>query len=465
MKAKKKYGINNHLIYFIVLFFISCASSNSRSTNDIQGPFFTGTGGSEIRLGIIVPQSQGLNENQEFLPTMVQGILVSNMNKYSAISVLDRVALDRVITETFDPTYEDNLDIVRLGNVAQVGYMMTGNIIRTSFGFNIQINVTDTTPNASTIASYSGTFTETQINDHSAINRISLELLKQMGVQLTASAERALNRASSSQDRNAQTTLAQGIVADIRGQTVEAFQYYLNAATFEQVSSEALNRMSYSTGRIATGYLGEQIRNDIQQRNEWLKIISDTEKFFLDNPQYNIVEITYSQSLDFVNVDYNREIATFTFPVHKNPNLEKTRAIEEILKNIEYGLMRTGRAKQWGIDLSKTYLWGWGYGNDENTIRTKTYPLYFGYVLDFELLNENGRVISSTTGGNFEAYSYGGHIHNYNDSSNFIFEVRASQITDNLSIRLKNITVYRKNLGNYWTKIKKGRNIITINVN
>jgi len=116
--------------------------------------YWTGNGGRGMRLGILVPHSQGLTENQGYLPTLIQGVLVSDISKYSAISVLDRVSLDRVITETLDLTYEDDLDIVRLGRVAQVGYMMTGNIIKTSTGFSLQINVTDTTPQANTIASY-----------------------------------------------------------------------------------------------------------------------------------------------------------------------------------------------------------------------------------------------------------------------------------------------------------------------
>jgi len=97
-----------------------CWAGGNKETNTTSTAFFTGSGGSEMRLGILVPQSQGLNENQNYLPSLIQGVLVSNISKYSAISVLDRVALDKVIGETLDPTYEDYLEIVRLGHVAQV---------------------------------------------------------------------------------------------------------------------------------------------------------------------------------------------------------------------------------------------------------------------------------------------------------------------------------------------------------
>jgi len=115
--------------------------------------------GRNIRLGILAPEGQGLGANLAYLPAMVQGVLVSNISKYSDISVLDRISLDKVIAETLDPTYEDNLDIVRLGHVAQVGHMLTGKIIRTSSGYTMQLNITDTTPEANTAAAYSGTCT------------------------------------------------------------------------------------------------------------------------------------------------------------------------------------------------------------------------------------------------------------------------------------------------------------------
>ena len=77
--------------------------------------YWTGNGGRGMRLGILLPHSQGLNENQDYLSAMIQGRLVSNISTYSAISVLDRVSLDRVIAETLDPTYEDDWDIVKIG--------------------------------------------------------------------------------------------------------------------------------------------------------------------------------------------------------------------------------------------------------------------------------------------------------------------------------------------------------------
>ena len=66
--------------------------------------YWTGDGRSGMSLGILAPESQGLNKEQSYLPAMVQGVLVADISKYSAISVLDRASLDKVIAETLDPT-------------------------------------------------------------------------------------------------------------------------------------------------------------------------------------------------------------------------------------------------------------------------------------------------------------------------------------------------------------------------
>jgi hypothetical protein len=149
--------------------------------------YYIGDGGRGISLGILVPESEGLASAQAYLPLMVQGGLVSSISKYSAISVMDRVSLDRLIRETLDPMYEDNWDIIRLGHISHVGYMLTGKISRISNGYTLYFNISDTIE-GKTKASYSGTCTVSQLDDHTAIQFAAKELMLQLGVQLTQSA-------------------------------------------------------------------------------------------------------------------------------------------------------------------------------------------------------------------------------------------------------------------------------------
>ena len=56
-----------------------------RVTPPLAPLYWTGDGGSGISLGIRVPESEGLGVNLAYLPTMIQGVLVTNISRYSAI--------------------------------------------------------------------------------------------------------------------------------------------------------------------------------------------------------------------------------------------------------------------------------------------------------------------------------------------------------------------------------------------
>jgi hypothetical protein len=326
-------------------------AGNSSAQQQPAAQYWTGNGGKGMRLGILVPHSQGLNENQGYLPTLIQGVLVSNFSKYSGISVLDRVSLDRVITETLDLTYEDDLDIVSLGRVAQVGHMMTGSIIKTSNGYTLQINVTDTTPQANTVASYSGTCTAAELDDHSAINRASLELLSQMKVQLTARARNELNKASPQEAVNAQTALARGVTAQKHGTEVEALSYFFQAFTSDPSIAEAETRLDILTAAITSGSISTDARGDIQLRNQWMARLRETEQFITqfmkENRSYYLV---YSSTITQGAIDYAKETINLGIELFSAPEPISFETINMLTRTVRKGLISTGRAEAWGLN-------------------------------------------------------------------------------------------------------------------
>ena len=402
--------------------------------------YWTGDGGSGIRLGILVPRSQGLNENQEYLPAMVQGVLVANVSKYSAISVLDRVSLDRVIAETLDPTYEDDLDIVRLGHVAQVGHMMTGNVIRTSTGYSLQINVTNTTPNANTIASYSGTCTVAELDDHSAIQRASLELLSQMNVQLTSVARDELNRAGSRQSINAQTALAQGITAQQHGTEVAALSYFFQAAELDPTLLEAANRSIVLSANITSGNIGADVRNDIQWRRDWVARLTATEESFYRminaaDPPYSLF---YSTAIEQGRINYQTETVDMSIPINLHGIRAWFNSVQRALQDVYDGLNATRRKSDWGLG-------NWpeqGVSNTNPFGSRKQYDI----VMEFELVNASDQVIGRQTitlRPTFSFSGWGSRVsinYNENDYSTVSFNaVRAEDITNNLRIRIVSV--------------------------
>ena len=428
-----------------------------QSTQPPAPQYWTGNGGSGISLGILVPESEGLSANLAYLPTMVQGVLVTNISRYSAISVLDRKSLDRVIKETHDPTYEDNLDIVRLGHVAHVGYMMTGKIIRTSTGYTLQINVTDTTPNARTIASYSSTATVAQLDDHTAIQIASRELLTQMGVQLTNRAITALSTTNSQQSINAQTTLAQGITAQRQGTVVEALTYYYQAKEFDPSLLEATNRASVLSTAITSGNIGENVRNDIQRRNEWVRILTEADNFF----QNHLFEIVYDPNLIQGNINYGWGTARLSFWLSIIPTNSSLQALTDIRK----GLIRTFKMTEWGFSYwpfgGSNYLDGQVARPFSSSKMFDRMSVHYGekrYEIQAVLINENGKIIGRGSRRLEpqllfprveDSYSYTLARVGISETSSIIYrhtnyeipfnDVNANDITDNLTIQITSI--------------------------
>jgi len=379
--------------------------------------YWEGEGGKGMRLGIRVPESQGLNPNQAYLPTVVQGVLVSNISKYSAIDVVDRISLDKIIAETLDPTFKDDMNIARLGHIEQPGYWMTGNIVRTSTSYTLQINVTDTTPNANTVASYNGVCTAVQFDDHSAIHRASLELLTQMGVQLTDRAKSELEKASTPQYVNAQSALSRGIVAQQQGTVVEALNYYYEATSFDPSVLEAANRASVMTTTITSGNIGENVRNDIQLRNEWLKILREAATFFKDHPPY---EIVYDPNLIEGNIDYTKE----TVDIYCNAGLRIQKTGNKIIIDLTQGLKKTGKSVEWGLQ-------NWP-DSGEAAIFIEDIQ---NYRINMILVNESGVTI-----GNTYAKFNGGGLSFTHDYGTLTFRnVNASTISNNLKVSITSI--------------------------
>ena len=408
-----------------------------------QSQYFTGDGGKGMSLAILVPESQGLSKNLAYLPAMVQGCLVSNISKYSSIAVLDRVALDKVIAETLDPTYKDNLDIVRLGHVTQTGHIMTGKLIKTSSGYTMQINVTDTTPNAKTTASYSGACTVAQLDDQTAIQKASLELLTQMGVRLTDRAKTELSTASSVQVVNAQTALAQGITAQKQGTEIAAQIYYFQAAALDPSLLEATKRSSIISANISSGNIGADTRNDIAWRKNWITRLTEFEETYYrmisaGDPPYTLF---YSTGIERGSIDYQSETIDLSIPINMRANRSWIASVAQagnaVYTELSAALNATGRKNDWGL------------GNWPRSGVTGTNPFTswsYDFSIVFELVNERNRVIGKRTINMRRSFSVNrDNDRIVTDGSEDSFDtvyfnaVKANDISENLTIRIASV--------------------------
>jgi hypothetical protein len=304
-------------------------------------PFYAGNGGKGVSLAILAPKPVGLAENQSYIPSLVQGEFVSNFSGYSALSVMDRENLDEQYGELLSGYYDEDAEAAMdLGHLPPTEYIMGGKITKTAAGYALQMQITKTSDKM-TMASYSGTCTFAELDNLTGIRRASLDLLPKIGVELTDRAKTELAGAAAANRVNAQTALAQGITAQQGGTVVEALSYYYQAAAFDPSLLEAANRASVMSAAISSGNIGADVRNDIQRRKEWQKLLTETEDYFSKHLPW---EIVYDPSLTQGRINYEKETADLSFNLEVKPT-DGFKTINTILT----GLAATGKIKEWNM--------------------------------------------------------------------------------------------------------------------
>jgi TolB-like protein len=393
----KKAGILGFLVLFVGFALLvpnACSStaggkssqstgktSGTRLTQDTPSSYFTGDGRKNMSLAVLIPDAKGLDASENYLPTLVQGVLVGDLSKYSAISVLDRQNLEKVLKETESGMYKDEAEFLQLGEIVNVGYAMTGAITKTQSGFVLSVTVTDT-KTGMTQAAYNGSCTVTELVNFTGVKKASQDLLTQLGVELTGQAKNELSAASATEYVNAQTALSKGIIAQRGGNTVESLALFYQANNYDPSFGEAAVRANTLSTTIRTGSIGENIRNDIAWRNEWINLLEECYAYFRAHPPLPLVSLVYDSNLKQGEINYRNETVRFSLNATLYPVQSPA---YQILKDLRQGLEATGRNKDWGLRINLENL----AAEDGSMVFRRLYRL------SVELVNDQGKIIAS----------------------------------------------------------------------
>ena len=298
------------------------------------GPLYSGNGGKGTSIAVLTPSGKGLSPDENYLPTLVQGVLAGDFTRYSAMQVIDRQTLDAMIRELLDPVYTEDAEVARLGGIVPAQYILVGELTRAGSSYILNLRIADSKTGAARY-SYEGIAARAALDDFSAIRQASEDLLSQMGITLTDTGKKALYGANR-RTVEAETALARGVTAQRGGGTVAALNYYSEAADLQTGLTEAEQRLAALTKKIEGGDVGENIRNDIKRRNAWIKLLDEAAAFYQENPYYDLV---YYTKPEIGNIDYNRNTAEVKFSFWLEPNARYT-AVLKIVR----ALMKTEKA-------------------------------------------------------------------------------------------------------------------------
>jgi hypothetical protein len=401
---------------------------------------WTGNGGKGTSITIDAPKSTGLAESQSHLPTVVQAELISNFLDYSAISVLDWENLGEIYSKLGSGVFggdKAEAAMQDLGQLAPTTHFMTGRITKSGTNYHLQMTISKTS-NKMTIASYSGTFTYWDLDNLTGIRKASLELLKKMGVALTAKAQEELAGAATANYASGQAAFAKGMTAQRQGNEVAALSYYFQAAAFNPSMREAASRSSTLNANIASGSMGDNVRNDIQWRKQWVDRLKETEQFF-DN--FNKMEsmpytLFYSKDINQGKINYQNETVALSIETYLYGSSIWTVSIERALQAVYDGLNATKRKDVWELGR-----WPQRAVTDLNAFEKRSN----NFSVVFELVNNRNKVIGRQTlqaGGSW-GLNWSGRprveISNADRKTLNFQNVNANDITDKLTIRVASV--------------------------
>ncbi|MCL2179598.1 MAG: leucine-rich repeat domain-containing protein [Treponema sp.] len=379
----------------ILLIYAGCAGSGSSRQADIENQQtmnnYIGDGGAGINIAILTPLSSGFNENQSYLPALIQGEITANFLKYSAVTVLDRQSLDEQYPDLLTWHYSNNIQaLFDSGNPEALTHIMSGNITKTSTGYDLQMWITRISDGVMA-ASYSGSFSSSELDNLTGIRRASVNLLQDIGVTLTSQAQTELTNAADENKIYAQIALAQGITAQKSGTEIEALSFYYQAELFDPSLIEAANRSSMLTAHISSGNIGDNVRNDIAWRREWVERLTETERFFDSFNRKESMPYTLFYISDEIiqgTINYRNETVNLSIETHLHGSGIWTRSMERVLRTLYDGLNDTGRKEAW-------QLANWPQRSVTNLNAFSRRSSNFSVA--FELLNDQNIVIGRQT--------------------------------------------------------------------
>jgi len=408
-----------------------------------------------MSITILAPQATGLAENQNYIPALVQGEFVSNFSSYSAISVLDWEKRDALLVRMISGAYSDSVSAAaaqEIGNAIPTTHFMQGNITKTATGYSLQMNIIKTA-DKTTAASFSQAFTFAELDNLTGIRQASLDLLQKLGVTLTENAQQALAGAATANHITAQTALARGVTAQRQGTEVVALSYYFRAAEFDPTLLEAVNRSSILTANISSGNMGENIRNEIQWRKQWIDRLTETEQFFDEffKTEFMPYTLSYLDTIYQGAIDFQKETVTLSIEARLSANQRWSHPIERTLRMLWDGLNATNKKDSWGLGMWPQESVIYKRAPDDYSSAVKN-VFDAGYGKDFsvlfELVNNQNKVIGKETLRVIGGWSLERNSNNPTPTIEIsapqrksvdFQNVNVNNIIDNLTIRVANI--------------------------
>ena len=419
-----------------------------------QSQYWTGDGGRGMRLTVYEPRGMGLSEEEQALLPLIQSTLIGSLSSpFSAMTVFDQLNLENIIKQqniSMSGYFSDE-DFIRIGHLTNAQYMVIGSVTRIANNYTLELAITNVESGERRASYPPRQVSLLALQNLSAVREASAQLLRQLGVTLTATGSLELQKAEDIIKIQAETALARGIAAQRQGTEIAAMSYFYQAAALDPTLAAAANRSSVISADIRSGNIGADVRNDIQWRNDWIARLIEFEEFFYGiintaDPPYILFyfpDDIHRGAVD--SIDYRNNTAKLDFPTNLRANnawLNSIRqAANSVFSELNTALNATGRRNAWQLAN-----WPAQGLTRNNPFASSSQSRNYNFSIVFELVNEQNRVIGSQTirlGPSFSLSRNNEQIdisYTENTFNTVTFNsVNANDISDKLTIRIASV--------------------------
>ena len=316
---------------------------------------------------IAVPAPKGVNlgDGAEWIPLFIQGVITTNFQQYSGMTVIDRQNADMVKAEQrlSESAEFDEKNTVELGKMTNARLTVTGNIVAKSNVYALTFNITDVESGETKASASVPNCSRSALEDGTAANQISYDLMTSYGIALGNGAKKNLTQKSKAiaAEANAQVSVAKGIAAEKDGSNIEALTYYIQARKSDNKLAEATSRMSGMTTVVAGGNFGANAKNLIKLRKDWEQRLLEAAGLIAANPpEFELRYFTDVKPMELTEEDYKKGRMSFSMGA---PYLKQTSGAEngKIAADLRAALERIPESKNWGDKING---FPWTYAND-----------------------------------------------------------------------------------------------------
>ena len=348
-------------------------------------------------IAVPAPKTVNIDSEGAWIPLFIQGVITSNFQQYSGLTVIDRQNTDMIKAEQKlgeNAVYSEE-DALQLGKLIHARFIVTGNITKKTSSYALIFNITDAETGETKAAASVPNCLASALENGEAANKISYELMTGYGIKLSKDAIAALTKSAElmTSEVQAQASVAKGILAERSGSNIEALTYYVQAQKNNSKLPEAAKLMQNMTSVVSAGNFGARAKNLIQLRKDWKKLLGEAGKY-VDSvkPEF---ELRYFSDIKPGKINYKTKSMTMAVTAPYLRQINNSEDIYLFAKKIRDAYKKIPESKDWKLDID-ALLYPLDNDNIGSTVTEYNMDMYMDKAHEFriDILNDKKKIIA-----------------------------------------------------------------------